>query len=842
MGNDLQRYYEELRKRLSIRANHILYFAGFEEAADVLSRLTDKNKILLLRNCGYKTMEEIQEMVCRLREYNSSLNEISENKEYIQSQVTIQELPLSEAQLIQSQYEKLLNCLSVRTQNIAKAHGFLQWKNFEPYLNSTEEVFLSFNKCGKKSAQELLMLASELQKILYEVCNLKKSNASLNKTNEDELEDIQRQKDIQELPYSEINFIQSQYEQLLNHLSVRTRSIVKNLGFIQWRDFEPYLNSTEEEFLIYKDCGKRSAQELLTLASELQKIIRVSISRASYRIDVNLPFMDTIPFDAIEEGFLFYFHKKCYHWPMLFLSLKCAKSVFSEQELMVIDGEKTEMPQELTTISNYRLQQIVDKTLKKIRNNPVLKKLRYHPDWKYYGINNIPPFCDSLNRYSNFDRKVEMENGVLCDYISEQQLTEYLQDSHTLGTYCSINKTFLFQLFGLTCYYVNMEKKRIYPYYSFQQNVHFSFYIDIKYTSYRYNRALSEVCRLMKVKTEEDVLIPIGSYFIDNNYYWDDTLSHSDEDKRNLTGILVELFQRICNAEIQNESLFIKANTMDYSNKLYEILQDAGERLDKEELLRQLIQRCQDKGISCSITDVVQLTPYLTKEPRIVSIGKSGFWGLKEWEEGAGSIRDISIQIVKEARQPIQINDLIELVLKNRPDSNEKSISSIIRQTTTSGKLLLFYDDYIGYPGEKYIVNYITMPRSFGDWLMAFREFVIKNKRFPYSTEDGFEGYLYRWYYRASQLTELTSDEILKIDALGKELSNYPHNATEYNFLQKCNLFKKFVESNKRMITKDDDQELNKWFYASSQNYSTYNDNRKMYFSQLLQYVSKVLY
>ena len=134
------------------------------------------------------------------------------------------------------------------------------------------------------------------------------------------------------------------------------------------------------------------------------------------------------------------------------------------------------------------------------------------------------------------------------------------------------------------------------------------------------------------------------------------------------------------------------------------------------------------------------------------------------------------------------------------------------------------------------------MPRSFGDWLMAFREFVIKNKRFPYSTEDGFEGYLYRWYYRASQLTELTSDEILKIDALGKELSNYPHNATEYNFLQKCNLFKKFVESNKRMITKDDDQELNKWFYASSQNYSTYNDNRKMYFSQLLQYVSKVLY
>lgn len=736
MGNDLQRYYEELRKRLSIRANHILYFAGFEEAADVLSRLTDKNKILLLRNCGRTTMEELYEMVCRLREYNDSLNGTNDNRtDTIQRQMSIQELPLSKVQFIQRHYEQLLNRLSVRTQNIAKAHGLLQWIQFEPYLNSTEK-----------------------------------------------------------------------------------------------------------DFLQYRNCGKKSAQEFLTLASELQKIIRESISRASYRIDDTFPFMDSILFTVVEEGFLSYFHKKCNHWPMIFLSGKCIQSVFSEQELMVIDGKESDIPQKMTVLSKTRLQQIIDKALEKIQDNSLLKELRNHPDWKYYDVNNIPPFCDSLNRYSIFDRKVEMENGVLCDYISEQQSTEYLQDNNTLSTYCPIDKTFLFQIFGLTCYYANLEEKRIYPLYSFQQNVHFSFYINIKYTSFRYNRALRKVCSLMRVRTEEDVLIPIVSYFIDNNYYWEDTLSHSEEDKRNMKGILVELFKRICNAEIQNESLYIKANIMDYSNQLYEILQDAGERLDKGELLRQLKLKCQEKGITCNISDVVQLTPYLTKEPRIVSFGKSGFWGLKEWEEETGSIREISIQIVKKARQPIQINDLTKLVMERRSDSNEKSVSSIIRQTASSGDLLLFYDDFIGYPRKNYIGEYTLMPKTFEDWLMAFREFVIKNKRFPYSTEDGYEGYLYRWFYRASQLTDLTSDEILRIDALGKELSNYPHNATECNFLQKCDLFKKFVEGNKRMLTKDDDQELNKWFYASSQNYSTYNDNRKKYFSQLLQYVSKVLY
>ena len=628
----------------------------------------------------------------------------------------------------------------------------------------------------------------------------------------------------------------------LNRLSVRTKNIAKTNGLLQWKKFEPYLNSTEKDFLLFRNCGKKSAQELLILASELQNVIFETITLVSYGIDDTFPFMDTIHFTAIEEGFLSFFHKKCNHWPMLFLSGKCIQSVFSEQELMIIDGKESGIPKKMMTLTKTRLQQIIDKALEKICDNSLLKELRKNPDWKYYDINNIPPFCDSLNRYSIFDRKVEMENVVLSDYISEQQLTEYLQNSHTLGTYCSINKTFLFQILGLTCYYANLEKKRIYPYYSFQQNVHFSFYIDIKYTSYRYNRALSEVCRLMKVKTEEDVLIPINSYFIDNNYYWDDPLSHSNEDRRNLMGILVELFQRICNAEIQNESLYIKANFMDYSNQLYEILRDAGERLNKEELLRKLKQRCREKGVSCSFTDSARLSPYITKDSRFVSIGKSGFWGLKEWEEETGSIREISIQIVKKARQPIQLNDLTELVLKRRPDSNVNSISSIIRQIASSGELLLFYDDFIGYPRKKYIGEYTLMPKTFEDWLMAFREFVIKNKRFPYSTEDGYEGYLYRWYYRASQLTDFTSDEILKIDALGKELSYYPHNAIEYNFLQKCDLFKTFVDGNKRMLNKEDDSDLFNWFYNTSRNYSTYNDNRKKYFGQLLEYLSDALY
>ena len=136
----------------------------------------------------------------------------------------------------------------------------------------------------------------------------------------------------------------------------------------------------------------------------------------------------------------------------------------------------------------------------------------------------------------------------------------------------------------------------------------------------------------------------------------------------------------------------------------------------------------------------------------------------------------------------------------------------------------------------------IIYPRSFQEWIDAFRFFVLKYKHYPYCGQNGYEGYLYRWHNKAVQLNALKPDEILKIDALEKELSHYPHNATENKFLHNCNLYKKFVEGNSRMLKESDDKELFKWFYSASRDYSSYNDNRNKYFSQLLQFLSSKLY
>ena len=176
MKLSLQEYYIALRNNLSERAKFYLKYEQLERATDVLAHLNDKKRILHIRNCGRKTVDEINEMVGKLKDYVISLNETNENEvEKTQNDHSIQE-----------PYDRLTKNLSTRTFNILKTQGLLQWENFIPYIKATEQDFLQFKNCGKKSAQELLTLASELQNILYEY-SINYNKASLNEKNENKI-------------------------------------------------------------------------------------------------------------------------------------------------------------------------------------------------------------------------------------------------------------------------------------------------------------------------------------------------------------------------------------------------------------------------------------------------------------------------------------------------------------------------------------------------------------------------------------------------------------------------------------------------------------------------------
>lgn len=750
--------------------------------------------------------------------------------------------------LLRQKFFECFSELSVRAQNVLSKNKINTWDKFSVLLTKDNYSFLQFNHCGKKTEDELKQMAAYLKNFMATATDEKTNTTNGNG-----------------VTVSDNNLLLD--TQLIHFdLSVRAINCLKSIEIFTLGDL---VSLNKKDLFSIRNIGKRTVLELENLVES--RNLHFGYIPDERNVNLN----DTLSsklnsLKPLERQFSLYFKERNGHYPMLFLlstelgrlteyereiftmyygllnpqpissneildALNCGKSLYVGERPAPMSIEEIASKFGLTF---ERIRQILSKAKKRITN--LAKTLHDHPDWQFYNMGSIPPIIWRDNM--QIDNTLALEESELNKYLFENmslsEILSYLQVKPFLDKHLYM---ILLQTWGMTLYWINIPDKEVKMYYSPTCAHKPSFAIDNKIESFKFNKAIKEIERLYKIKTEDDIQIPLDSYFITNSEYWKNMPKLSDSEKYTLRESLIRIFELLCNAQFKDGRLFIPVNKFDFCENLYNILKSAGTRLHRDELYNQLKMIWQKKGLSEDITDPSKITPFLTKDPRIVPVGKSGYWGLKEWGEMIGSIRELSIKLVKQHRRPIHISDLIRLVMEARPDSNEKSVSSVIRQTTASGELLLFYDDYIGNPNAKYVKDFVLMPQSFNEWLKAFKNFVLKNKRYPFSNQD-FEGYLYRWHYRTSQLTDLSAEEIVKFDALEKELAHYPHNALEYNFLHNCNLYKKFVEGNNRILKESDDIELFKWFYKSSRDYSNYNDNRNKYFSQLLQFLSSKLY
>lgn len=730
-------------------------------------------------------------------------------------------------------------------------------------LPLSRNVLLAIRNCGRGTAFEIEQYIESAKKKLgipESITSLQIEKFLSQKTNKQEVPSKSSQ--IHESLLSQLAIFEMfiPWKERISPIAI---SILLENGFESYNDFIEKTSKPTFSFKGLKLGGQKTTDELSILASFMTP-------------QSDKPIVDPIKEYICNEDYEFvrHFKDKHGHWPMVYILLSYMWSSINLLDFVAFEEYYgiIRLDEETDELTRHLVRQSYDKISKKVRLNPHLKKLCEHKDWNLYCVNNIPISVFGNEGEDDTWRKIEMmisqEKYFLNNYIRERASSEEDYKYRTeLLSHISLStfKVFL-QFWGHLPLWIDSFNKSIVPYCPPEKkgyyDPNFPIVIDRRFTSFKLNKALAEINRLQKEKTTNDIILSIEKLFVDNEDYWSrkartssvfgqvsdagrdnwNQLGHlSNEYKTSLMCILKELFKGICHANVVNDDVILKANTIDYSDKLYEILSIWRTRLHRDELFKRLKEACEEKGLGCNLSSPSQLTRFLASDPRIISYGKSSYWGLKEWGESNGSIRELAIQFVKKSKGPIHIDDLTKLVMGNRPDSNEKSISSIIRQTTSTGELLLFIGDYIGHPQAKYADDYILMPRSFDEWLIAFRDYVLKNKRFP-TAGLGFEGLLYRWYQKASQLTELSPDEIVKFNALEKELAHYPHNTNEYNFLHNCNLYKLFVEGNNRMLEETDDPELFKWFYSASRNYTTYNDNRNQYFKQLLQYLSSKLY
>ncbi len=734
------------------------------------------------------------------------------------------------------------NKLSVRSRNILETNGVTCHKDLKALFDKKFFSFKDLKGCGAKSAKELMEMANALIEL---------EPQTTDNVDKEKINNLERK----------INSC---------HLTTRAKNFLKEANIETIGDL---VSLNRDDVLRFKHIGRKTIFELDVFLEGLGLSFGMNLtgcSRENKANDVIDPILALFSNEA--RSFATFFKEKQGHLPMIFLLYERLNSLAEYEEMIFklyygiadassfsydktnsdkndysIEGRSPLSIEEIAEkycLTHERVRQILVKAQNRFVN--AAKLLRNHRDWCYYGLDKNPLFVWNVD--DNLRNLLSLEDSELKIYVRENSHTE--PDVSFLNKKTIIDE-YLLKILLIGCdmslYWIDSERveirtglsnKKIKPNEPKATNI---LMITGRLDSFKFNKAIKEVFRLYKVKTEDDILVPIKSCFVDNSDYWSSERKLADNEKNSLECLLTNLFKEICDAFVDNGNLFVKANKIDYGTFAYEILKIAGTRLHRDVLFTRLNKVCEEKGLSV-LVDPLRFSLLLSKDSRIVTYGKSGFWGLKEWGEVTGSIRDIAVKMVRKSKEPIQIEDLANRILLHRPDSAFDNVTTIIRQSVYMGEFVLFFDDYIGLKGKKYDDKYVIYPTSFDEWVDTYRNYVQNNRHHPYCGQNGYEGYLYRWHYKASQLTDLSPDEIVKIDILDKELSHYPHNATENKFLHNCNLYKRFVEGNNRMLKESDDKDLFKWFYSASRDYSSYNDNRTKYFSQLLQYLSNKLY
>lgn len=824
MKGSIQEYYEKLISLQSDSIKNILKETGLNNWDILSSGLSDKEREYIFN--GYSNGTTLRaDLFFRNIVKKTRLKELLHNNNVKDITSSIPCDNMSEEGDNLALFEELRSTLSVRAINILSANGIYKFEDFYRFISSENNNFSSLHNCGRKTVVELESIAIALRK----------NNGSTEKKESTKVDE-------------KITFVNKKIEEL--NLSVRTKNCLK---YAKITTLEELVRCSERDIFKTKNLGKKSLDELCELLSilglhfgmtseeyQLTEPPKIDYSIDNSSVDSILYYVYSRIVGPIFEGDEDYpqiidakqFREEYGHFPMLrlfydFLGTltNWEREVFEmhwglfEQNNVVLPPMSFGDISEKQYLTAERIRQIFEKAEKRLKI--FTQRLFKHHDWASYTLNNEPvsviPLKKTIERIHPHPNIELPQKGV--------------------AIYCA-----MLQLGGMTPYWIDVEQKGLTNSYANNGKITPDFFVDNQLSKFDYNKAVREVYRLQRIKKNESIKITISSYFIENEIYWKRNIIPLKFEKEELQKLLIKLFQLFFDIQVEDNYILLKANKVDYGELLYEILKKAGTRIYRDELFERLNELCLEKGFICNFNDSSQITTFLTRDPRIIPYGKSGFWGLKEWGELTGSIRDISMGLMRKSKVPMQIEELARDVLKHRPDSAMDNVTTIIRQSVYMGELLLFFDDYVGLPDKKYDDKFIIYPQNFQEWIDTFRDFVITNRRFPYSGQLGYEGYLYRWHYKAGQLTELSADEILQFDALEKELSHYPHNATEYNFLHNCELYKRFVERNNRKLKAEDDSTLCNWFYAASRDYSTYNDNRNKYFSQLLNFLSTKLY
>lgn len=290
----------------------------------------------------------------------------------------------------------------------------------------------------------------------------------------------------------------------------------------------------------------------------------------------------------------------------------------------------------------------------------------------------------------------------------------------------------------------------------------------------------------------------------------------------------------------ENRYVMMLPNAFDISIAIEDILAQSGEPMSLENI-KQEFNTLHPKN---KIEDAAKLKPYIYRNPNILAKGKAGIYVLKSWgNHFIGTLTSYLEHIFQTFQEPIPLDDLLDFALDQFPKTNKKSIYSLLAGDK-EGRFVIYEDEYIGLAENAISENDLKERRIFRRYKFETRfetlkQFVINRKRLPTQTGSEEEQSLARWIINVMKANIDSTEE--QVNTLNNFLSDQrylPQNGTEYNFKQMCDEIKVIVSQSFALPTASENLREYSWLHKNIRKYATYEDNRKLYFEELLAYLT----
>jgi hypothetical protein len=216
----------------------------------------------------------------------------------------------------------------------------------------------------------------------------------------------------------------------------------------------------------------------------------------------------------------------------------------------------------------------------------------------------------------------------------------------------------------------------------------------------------------------------------------------------------------------------------------------------------------------------------IVRDDRFMFKGRSGLYGLKEWEARSdtyrgGTIREFALEYLVDRNKPVHYEEVTNYVKKFRPKTSQKSVIQNLKISESDE--FVFFKGYVAVKGadlsglDPKIRNYKSSPKSWNERFRELQLYCEREKRLPSSNSDSHNTRaLHAWLYRQKNCDDIPE---LKKRAIQNLLNSYKFvrkRTVVKDWDEKYEELRKFCNSNKRFpdskSTNRSERSLHGWY------------------------------